>query len=446
MFGSRYSKLGINAFMLHAHLYMILAIVFGFFMAWGVGANDVANAMGTSVGSKAITLTQAIIIAAIFEVAGAMLAGGQVTDTIRSHIIDVKLLTGHPELMIYGMLASLLAAGSWLLLATKYGWPVSTTHSIVGAIVGFAVLVLGPKHVNWAVFLNIAMSWVLTPIIAGIIAFFLFRSVQVLIFNSETPMASAKRYIPFYIFLVALVLSLVTLFLGLKHVKLPLSNFERVSISVGFSVLISLVGAFFLSKVSRDHDGESQVHVRSLEKIFTILMVFTACALAFAHGSNDVANAIGPLASVVQIVGTGIAVPSHQSPIPLWVMGLGAVGIVTGLGMYGYKVMATVGSGITQLTPSRGFAAQFATATTVVVASGFGLPISTTQTLVGAVLGVGIARGMGAINLDIVRNIFLSWVITLPAGAFFSMIYFYLLKWIFFLIFLFHESRCFNAA
>lgn len=417
--------------MLHAHMYIILAVVFGFFMAWGVGANDVANAMGTSVGSKAITITQAIIIAAIFEVAGAMLAGSQVTDTIRGQMIDVKSLTGHPELLIYGMLASLLASGSWLLLATRYGWPVSTTHSIVGAIVGFALLVLGPDHVNWSVFLNVAMSWIVTPIIAGIIAFILFRSVQMLIFNSETPMASAKRYVPYYIFLVALVVSLVTVFKGLKHVFLSFTDWDRFGLAVVFSLLVSFIGLFFLSRISRTHDDESHVHLHSLEKIFTILMVFTACALAFAHGSNDVANAIGPLASVVQIASSGSAIASHSLPVPTWILGLGAIGIVTGLGMYGYKVMATVGSGITQLTPSRGFAAQFATATTVVVASGLGLPISTTQTLVGAVLGVGMARGMGAINLDIVRNIFLSWLITLPAGAFFSMIYFYILKAIF---------------
>ena len=194
----------------HGHLYIILAAVFGFFMAWGVGANDVANAMGTSVGSRALTITQAIIIAAIFEAAGSLLAGGQVTDTIRSKIIDAALFANSPQLLIDGMWASLLAAGTWLLIATRFGWPVSTTHSIVGAVIGFGVIGLGPQAIYWGQTINIALSWVVTPVIAGVIAFALFRSVQTFIFNSKKPIHSAKLLVPFYIFLVALVISLVT--------------------------------------------------------------------------------------------------------------------------------------------------------------------------------------------------------------------------------------------
>lgn len=411
----------------HAQLYITLAVVFGFFMAWGVGANDVANAMGTSVGSKSLTLFQAIIIATIFEAAGALLAGGQVTDTIRSKIIDASLFAHDPDILIYGMLASLLAAGTWLLIATRFGWPVSTTHSIVGAVIGFGLILLGPKAIYWSSTVNIALSWVVTPVMAGVIAYFLFRSVQALIFNSKNPIKNAKRYVPFYIFLVALVITLVTFLSGLKHVGLHLTLAQNIWIPLCISLVIMIIGAIALHRLHiPEPKSESRTNYKALEKIFAVLMVFTACAMAFAHGSNDVANAIGPLAAVVGIVKGGGAVLAH-SPIPFWIMLLGALGIVLGLATYGYKVIATVGTNITQLTPSRGFAAQLATASTVVMASGLGLPISTTQTLVGAVLGVGFARGIGALNLNVIRNIFMSWIITLPAGAILSIFFYHIL-------------------
>ena len=410
----------------HAELYIILATVFGLFMAWGVGANDVANAMGTSVGSGAITIKQAIIIAIIFEALGAMLAGGQVTDTIRSRIIDVDYFKNSPQIFIYGMLAALLSAGTWLLIASWRGWPVSTTHSIIGAVIGFGLVATGVDSVHWHQCIDIGLSWIVTPIIAGILAFLLFRSVQTLIFESDKPTQSAKRYVPIYVFLAALVLTLVTLFSGLKHLGLDLSFYKCTAISVLISFIAALVGRILLQRYQNMKDTQALPNFPQLEKVFGILMIFTACTMAFAHGSNDVANAIGPLAAVVAIAHDTVL--GGHSPIPLWVMGLGAAGIVLGLSTYGYRVIATVGHEITQLTPSRGFAAQLATASTVLVASGIGLPISTTQTLVGAVLGVGIARGIGAINLKVVGNIFMSWVITLPAGAILSIIYFYLLK------------------
>jgi inorganic phosphate transporter, PiT family len=412
----------------HGQLYIVLAIVFGFFMAWGVGANDVANAMGTSVGSKALSITQAIVIAAIFETAGALLAGGQVTNTIRSKIIDTALLSHHPEVLILGMLASLLAAGTWLIVATRFGWPVSTTHSIIGAIIGFGSIELGVKAVYWSQVINISLSWVVTPLIAGVIAYFLFRSVQALIFNSADPVANARRYVPYYIFLVSMVIVLVTLLKGLSHIGLHLKLWQGIWMAAFISVLVALLGSWLINYVNtKNHTAKGHTDFASIEKIFAILMLFTACAMAFAHGSNDVANAIGPLAAVVGIVESGGSVLARM-PIPLWIMILGAVGIVLGLVMYGYKIIATIGNNITQLTPSRGFAAQLATASTVVLASGFGLPISTTQTLVGAVLGVGLARGIGALNLSVVRNIFMSWIITLPIGAILAIIYFHILK------------------
>jgi len=397
-------------------------------MAWGVGANDVANAMGTSVGSKALTITQAIIIAAIFEAAGAMLAGGQVTSTLRHKIIDTGLLAHDPTTLIFGMLASLLAAGTWLITATRFAWPVSTTHSIVGAIIGFGVIELGVDAVYWNEVIDICLSWIVTPIIAGVIAYFLFRSVQYLIFNSTDPLKNARRYVPFYIFLVSLVFVLVTMLKGLVHIGLHFNSYENILISIIISLIAALIGNRLIKRIHTKRSIiKGHINFAALEKIFAVLMMFTACAMAFAHGSNDVANAIGPLAAVIGIVKSGGAVFA-QTPIPFWVMLLGAVGIVLGLAMYGYKVIATIGTNITQLTPSRGFAAQLATASTVVIASGLGLPISTTQTLVGAVLGVGFARGIGALNLSVIRNIFMSWIITLPAGAIFAIIYFHILE------------------
>jgi len=414
----------------YATIYITLAIVFGLFMAWGIGANDVANAMATSVGSKAITIKQAIIIAAIFEFAGALLAGGQVTKTIRKGMIDAELLSSTPDLLIFGMLASLLAAGIWLIIATYYGWPVSTTHSIVGAIVGFAAVGIGIEAVHWGKVGTIAMSWVVSPLIAGTIAYILFTSVQKLIMDTPNPIDNAKKYVPYYMFLVGFMIALVTLFKGLKHVGLEMSTGENYFIAVSLGLMVMFLGKWKISKINIDPNEDKDFHFANVEKIFAVLMMVTACAMAFAHGSNDVANAVGPVAAIVGIVESGGQV-AQNSVMPIWVLLLGGVGIVAGLAMYGSRVIATVGSGITALTPSRGFAATLAASMTVVLASGTGLPISTTHTLVGAVLGVGLARGIGALNLGIVRTIFLSWIVTLPAGAILSIIFFFILKGIF---------------
>jgi PiT family inorganic phosphate transporter len=410
--------------------FIILACVFGLFMAWGVGANDVANAMATSVGSKALTIKQAIIIAAIFEFLGAFLAGGQVTATIRKGMIDAEMLAGSPELLIYGMLASLLAAGIWLVIASRAGWPVSTTHSIVGAIVGFAAVGLGIEAVHWGKVGTIVMSWVVSPLTSGAIAFALFLSVQKLIFNTHDPLANAKRYVPVYIFLVGFIVALVTLFKGLKHIGLHLSTLQNYMIAIVVGVIIMLIGIYFIRRLKFDPKADREYHFTNVEKVFGILMMVTACAMAFAHGSNDVANAVGPLAAVVSIVQNDGEV-SQKSMMASWILLLGGVGIVAGLMMYGHKVIATVGQGITELTPSRGFAATLAAATTVVVASGTGLPISTTHTLVGAVLGVGMARGIAAVNMGVVRTIFMSWIVTLPAGAILAILFFFMFKGIF---------------
>jgi len=410
--------------------YIALACIFGLFMAWGIGANDVANAMGTSVGSGAITIKQAVIIAAIFEFSGAFLAGGQVTKTIRKGIIDSPLLSGMPEILIFGMLAALLAAGIWLLVASRFGWPVSTTHSIIGAIVGFAAVGIGMNAVKWSMVGTIVLSWVISPAVAGIISYWIFRSVQKFILDTDEPFKNAQRYVPVYIFLTGFMLALVTLFKGLKHTGVELSTLENYGIAVIVGLIIMFVGIYFIRKIKVKPKDDKDFHFANVEKVFAVLMIVTACAMAFAHGSNDVANAIGPVAAIIGIIESGGEV-AQESILPIWVLILGGGGIVAGLLMFGKHVIATVGKNITELTPSRGFACELAAATTVVLASGTGLPISTTHTLVGAVLGVGLARGISALNLNVVRTIFLSWIVTLPAGAFLSIIFFFIFKAIF---------------
>lgn len=413
----------------YATIFIILACVFGFFMAWGVGANDVANAMGTSVGSKAVSIKQAFVIAAVFEFAGAFLAGGEVTKTIRKGMIDADVLASSPDLVVFGMLAALLAAGIWLLVASRAGWPVSTTHSIVGAIVGFAAVGIGMEAVQWGKVGTIVMSWVVSPALSGIIAYWLFVSVQKFILDTPNPLASAKRFVPVYIFLVGFIIALVTLYKGLKHVGLHLTTVESYVIAALCGAAVMVIGIFFIRRLKFDPAADADFHFANVEKVFGVLMIFTACAMAFAHGSNDVANAVGPLAAVVGIAETGAV--SAESVMPAWILLLGGAGIVIGLVTYGHKVIATVGTGITELTPSRGFAATLGAATTVVIASGTGLPISTTHTLVGAVLGVGLARGIAALNMNVVRTIFLSWIVTLPAGAILAIVFFFMLKGIF---------------
>jgi PiT family inorganic phosphate transporter len=413
----------------HATIYLLLAAAFGLFMAWGIGANDVANAMATSIGSKALTIKQAIIIAAIFEFAGAVLAGGEVTSTIRKGMVDSDAFAAQPEQLVFGMLAALLSAGTWLLIASRKGWPVSTTHSIVGAIVGFAAVGLGMESVKWVKIGTIVASWVISPVSAGIFAYLIFSSIQKLILGQSDPYERAQRYAPFYIFATIFLITLVTLFKGLKHVGLDITTGEAYIFATLFAGVIALAGKFLVQRVKIDKNADRDFHYASVEKVFAVLMVITASAMAFAHGSNDVANAIGPVAAVISIAQTGQV--AQEAPLPFWVLMLGGLGIVVGLATYGRKVIMTVGSNITSLTPSRGFAANLAAAFTIVFASGTGMPVSTSHVLVGAVMGVGFARGISAINLAVVGRIFLSWVITIPVGAVLSIIFYFILRTIF---------------
>ena len=452
---------------------IVLALVFGFYMAWNIGANDVANAMGTSVGSGALTFKQAVIIAAILEFAGAFFVGTHVSDTVRKGIVDPMMFEGDPQAFVLGMLSALLAAGLWLQIASSFGWPVSTTHSIVGAIIGFGVVYGGMSAVHWDKVGTIAASWVVSPLMSGTLSFLIFQIVLHKVFYKPDPVEAVRKFTPYMVFIVLMIMTLVMVFKGLKNLHLDLSLSSALMVSGG----VGLVGAFasylmlrnyrsdeseeeqqqarelyvaralqrstrhllrarraadpdiksdidsLLAKTSSVTDtsssranlGSSRPEFRRTERIFIYLQILTACFIAFAHGANDVANAIGPLSAAVQTAQDGLV--AAKAAVPLWALLLGGTGIVIGLATYGWKVMETVGKRITELTPSRGFCAQFGAATTIVIASKMALPISTTHTLVGAVLGVGLARGIGAVNLTTVRDIAISWVITIPIGA-----------------------------
>jgi PiT family inorganic phosphate transporter len=394
---------------------LVIASVAGLYMAWAIGANDVANAMGTSVGSGTLTFKQAVVVAAIFEFAGAVLAGSSVSGTIRKGIVAPEVFAQNPEKLVYGMIAALLAAAVWLNVASRFGWPVSTTHSIVGSIVGFTVVAAGVDAVNWGKVGTIVASWVTSPLLAGGTAFVLFSLLRKHVIAVANPIARTKAVAPYLVFLTTIIISLVTLWKGLKHLSLDVGPWETTGIAVGVSLVAAIVGKVLVDRVADSSSDDEESRYKRMERIFGVLQIYTACAVAFAHGSNDVANAVGPMAAVYSTLQHGAVVANSQ--VPMWMLAIGATGIVVGLATYGYRVMETVGKKITHLTPSRGYVAEFAAAVTIVIASKMGLPISTTHTLVGAVLGVGLARGIAATNLGVVGQIAMSWIVTLPAGA-----------------------------
>ena len=399
--------------------------ILALYMAWAIGANDVANAMGTSVGSGALTIGRAIMVAGCLEFAGAFLAGGHVTDTVRKGMLDMELAALRPEFILYGMLAALASAGTLLLVATRYGLPVSTTHSIVGAIVGFGAVGLGWEAVVWAKVAQIAFSWLTSPLIGGLLAYLIFSLIRRLIIDRDHPMANACRYGPVFYFYVFFIIGMLTLYKGLKNLKLDFELQEALLLSVGLGLIGAGVGWLLIRRV-RTGPADENGRFRQVERVFVVLQVLTACAVAFAHGSNDVANAIGPLAAVVHVAQNMDV--TGKSPVEPWMLGVGGIGIVIGLATWGYRVMETVGKKITELTPSRGFAAELGAATTIVLASRLGIPVSTTHVLVGSVLGVGLARGIGALDLRVVGRILVSWVMTLPIAAILSVFFFYFFK------------------
>ena len=482
-----------------------LVIVFGFYMAWNIGANDVANAMGTSVGSRALTLKQAVILAGIFEFLGAYLVGGNVANTVRKKMFDPLQLNevypaaecgdGYSALILgCGMIAALMAAGTWLLLASYFGLPVSTTHSIVGSVVGFGCIAMGVSMVDWKTVGLITCGWIVSPLMSGAVAYILFGFVLRNVFYKKDPVAAAKRVTPYLAGMVMMVLIGVTAFKGLKPlwknmnvdpmearvlvvlgvialiagmitvfiarvlirgIHSPQSSTDRVAPEVSRSLAkatshlrsvrdtaegpVSDEAKKLLKSLEKLHSdvreqatfGTDSAELQQVERIFVFLQILTACFVAFSHGSNDVANAIGPLAAAYQAVSSGEV--SLKAPVPTWALALGGAGIIAGLATWGWRVIRTVGEKITELTPSRGFSAEFAAAIVILLASilPIGLPVSTTHTLVGAVLGVGLARGFGSLNLTVMKNILVSWIVTVPAGAGLAIVFFYLLKFLF---------------
>lgn len=420
-----------------------VAIAFGFYMAWSIGANDAANAMGTSVGSKAVSFKEAVIIAAIFEFSGALIAGSSVTDTMRSGIIDpivfndpliVGTSNGHILFML-GMLAALISAAMWIHLAALVGWPVSTTHSIVGAITGFGLVTVGPAYIQWNTLGMIVSSWFISPVSGGVLAFLSFMMIRKFIFNASEPVLAVRKWAPVLVFPTFVVLGLVLFRKGLPGIDLPsygIGTMEIALLVVTTGFLGSIVTGILVRRIKPSTDDDQLKKFAKVELVFRYLQIITACFVAFAHGSNDVANSIGPLAAIASVFESGKILAT--SVVPTWVLLLGGVGIVVGLATFGYKVIETIGTKITEITPSRGFAAEFGAATTIVIGSELGLPLSTTHTVVGAVVGVGFARGMNALNLGMIFSILKSWVYTLPVAAGLTIVIYYGLKtiWVLF--------------
>lgn len=400
---------------------LVVAVLGGLYMAWTIGANDVANAMGTSVGSGALTLVAAIVIAGTLEFAGAVLIGSHVTETISKGIVDVSLFEpagalgdDGPLILALGMLSALIGAALWLHLATHLGLPVSTTHSIVGAVIGIGLVSFGFSGIKWGGLVGIVGSWIVSPLLGGLLSFISFYAVRRLIMRRDDPVAATKRVAPYMVGLTVAVMVLSFIYKVLKNrVSVP-----PVALALALATLagvITGVAVYLLIRNNRPAKGTTPYDY--VEKIFAYLQIATACFIAFAHGANDVANAIGPLAAVVAVAQTGFTEVAARVGVPFWVLILGGGGIVLGVATYGYKVIATIGREITEITPTRGFCAEFGAATTVLIASSLGLPISTTHTLVGGVIGIGFAQGIGALNMGMVRSIANSWVATVPVSA-----------------------------
>lgn len=466
----------------------IFVLIVGIYMAWSIGANDVANAMGTSIGSGALTLRRAVIIAGILEFAGALLLGSRVSKTMQSGLIDPSLFQGDYTVLFFGMFAAMLATAIWLQVASYFGWPVSTTHAIVGAILGFGLIVAGVQTIQWGRIGSIALSWIISPGISAVISYLIFSLLQKRILFALNPVQATKKLIPFLVFLIFLTFIFSILFHELHNVSIHLNVFHSLLIASVIAGLLSLISYFLLQKsglyitsraspfsasslqqlVSMNkamkhlqrlqlaakgqlkeklssilHQSSTlrdQIQVQThlyqssseyliVEKLFSYLQIISACFVAFAHGANDVANAIGPMSAALDILRTGKLSPDAE--IPKWILILGGAGIILGLATWGWRVIETVGKKITELTPTRGFSAEFGAAITIIVASKAGLPISTTHCIVGAVLGVGVAKGISGINLRMLRDIALSWVVTIPASAILCVILFHMLQWIF---------------
>lgn len=429
-------------------VFLVLSILVGFYMAWNIGANDVANAFGTSVGSGALTLLRAIILAGIFEFCGAYFVGANVADTIKGGIVPFGAF-GDARQFGVGMLAALLAAGVWLNVATFLGQPVSTTHAIIGAVVGFACVAIGPEHVRWGNMGSIAASWIISPLFGALLAYLVYRLILRFVLNARHPVFRARAAVPLCLGSVIFIVILSILCAGPPKlaadrwmplilpdaisrlvVGLPL-GMGRIILALPLALLLSFAAAMTAHMVIRrqTRDRHIRIHQRyaTIERWFSRIQIVSACYMAFAHGANDVANAVGPMAATIEIF-SGRSSLAGKTSVPSWLLAFGGIGIVVGLATYGYKVLESVGRKITEITPTRGFSAEVGTATTVLVCSALGLPISTTFVLVGAVMGVGLARGFAAIDLGVIKKIFASWIVTIPISAFLAAIFYWILR------------------
>ena len=410
----------------HAPLFIGAAAVLAFYMCWAIGANDVANAMGPTVGSGAMSVRRAVVIAAVFELAGAVFVGRHVTATLGQGIVDPSTMADQPELLAYGMLAVLLACALWLTVASWRGWPVSTTHAVVGGIVGFAVVGVGSEVVDWTVVGQVGLSWIISPVAGGVLAALLMSSVRTLVLDTERPAAMARRWAPVYAFAVGAVITFVTLFEGL-HGAAVSSTLVALGTALAVGAVLAAASHVLVGRAPTTPGMDERRHLGAVERVFAPLMVFTACAMAFAHGSNDVANGAGPLAMVYAIAASGgaAALAAH---VPLWMLLLGGGGIVLGILTLGARVMATVGTKITALTPTRGYCATLAAATVVIIASRSGMPVSTTHVVIGSVVGLGLGRSIGVMDLRVLGGIVFYWLLTLPVGAGLTIVLFWCIK------------------
>jgi PiT family inorganic phosphate transporter len=395
---------------------VIVAIVAAAYMAWNIGANDVANSMADAVGSKALTVMWAVVLAAVCNFLGAVLVGGHVTDTVRKGIIDTQAFAAEPRMLAHGMVCAMLGAALWLNLASYLGMPVSTTHSIVGGIVGFGILQAGFGNIHWDKLGQIVASWFLSPLVGGILAFIIFKLISRHMLSVEKPAMAARRGVPVCVFFTFAILVLSVIYKGLKNIHLSLTGPQAVALSILCGLAAAVAATFIIRRNSANnekHSWENQLDL--VEKTFGVLVILTSCTVAFAQGANDVANAIGPLAAVAEIVRNN-TVPG-KVPVSIAHLALGGAGIAVGLSMFGYRVMYLVGTKVTEITPSRGVAADLAGMTTVLACSKMGLPISTTHTLVGAIIGVGLARGITAVDKRVIGSIVASWLLTVPIAA-----------------------------
>jgi PiT family inorganic phosphate transporter len=407
--------------MTQSYIILILGYIFGFYMAWNIGANDVANSMASSVAAKAITIRQAIFLAGILNIVGAVFIGSHVTNTIRKGIVSTEIMTD-PHVALIGALSALIAAALWVSFATWKSLPVSTTHSIVGAMIGFGIMAGGFSVINWGKLLAVVLSWIISPFFSIVIAFIIFKIIVRLILSKKDAFIQALKFSPLFVGSTLFVVVLSFLFKTPLGKRLALGSQAALTVAVLLPAILGFAASVALKRYVKNRE-------LGAEAVFQRIQIGTACYVALAQGANDVANAIGPLAVIYFLVKTGSV--GGKVPVPVFLLFFGGIGIACGIAMAGHRVMETMGEKITKLSNTRGFSVEFATATTVLVASKMGLPVSTTHAAVGGVLGVGLARGMEAINFGIVIKIMVYWVLTVPAAALTSMIIFKILQFIF---------------